>query len=179
MAAHSQCLQTDAHALRLLATPVTRLASGHRQGRALPLQVAPSCTLATPRITQHRQQQQHQLQRQQIPQAPNGSRSWRPTSKGKGATPQDPASMRRSVRVWLWKDDSRFAGPWEDDVRPFLGHSEPRVDAPAHAAPIVICPGFGNEANDYIAPASCPELGIVSRLEVSDMPGTCGRNKHG
>lgn len=135
MAAYSQGFQTDAHVLRLLAKPVNRLAAGHRQGRAS--QLAPSCTLATPRITQHRQQQQRHLQTQQIPQAPNGSRSWRPTSKG----------------------------PWEQDVRPFLGHSEPRVDAPAHAAPIVICPGFGNEANDYIAPASCPELGIVSRLE--------------
>jgi hypothetical protein len=26
-------------------------------------------------------------------------------------------------------------------VRPYLGHSEPRVHAPADAAPIIICPG--------------------------------------
>ena len=91
-------------------------------------------------------------------------------------------------------------------MRPYLGHSEPRVQAPADAAPIIICPGrrsniarngitplcfpmlhraaslclfvckfqhamrpagFGNEANDYIAPDGRLELGMVSHLQVT------------
>lgn len=37
--------------------------------------------------------------------------------------------------------DAVPAGTWQDDVRPFLGHTSVRVDAPPDAAPIVICPG--------------------------------------
>lgn len=63
----------------------------------------------------------------------------------------------------VWRPSSH--GTWHDDMRPFMGHACERVDAPPDTPPIIICPGFGNSQDDYLAPGGRSDLGLATRLE--------------
>lgn len=91
MAVQHRHLPADSHADSLRAARFSRTAvttsrplQRHQQ-RARSTCPAVQCTLASPRMSP--QQQRQQILTQQIPQAPNGSRSWRPASKGMWVVP--------------------------------------------------------------------------------------------
>ncbi|KAI3429352.1 hypothetical protein D9Q98_005447 [Chlorella vulgaris] len=54
---------------------------------------------------------------------------------------------------------------WEDNVLRYERLSDGKVQAPRHAPPIVLLPGFGNNSLDYLAPFGDEEAGIAAALK--------------